>query len=404
MTKEKFEKYDKTKDIYCECCKQYKPTSSFSYRSIHSDEKIRTALSCKTCDWFKRNHQGNIPSIDGYTNDDIIKTVSYIIEKKDGCVNELAEILNKTVQEIIDLIYTLNLKNLHIPVKSNCECCGKEIMNTISAYLTTKTPYCSYKCYWKDKPNKIGHGKENQFYKRIQTNCTNCGKQINIIPSEYKEVNSFGDNHNFCSQQCYWNYRSKYYINEKASMYDHEFTEEQREKSRKNLLERLKCDDRLDTGIQKIINNILDEENILYERERIFKYYSVDNFLSNYNGIIEVMGDYWHGSPLKYNKDKYLLNDVQQRQLHRDKIKYSYIKNHYDIEILYLWETDINKNPELCRLLIQKYISNDKKLENYHSFNWEIIDGELSLKKDLIIPYQDISVNQYRHLIKKKVG
>ena len=122
------------------------------------------------------------------------------------------------------------------------------------------------------------------------------------------------------------------------------------------------------------------------------------------NGIIEVMGDYWHTSPLKYNKDKYLINEMQQKQLHRDKIKYSYIMNHYKIPILYLWETDINNNPNLCTKLIDKYIQNGKILENYHSFNWQLENDNLSIKEDIITPYQNMSVDEYRHLIKKKVG
>ena len=41
---------------------------------------------------------------------------------------------------------------------------------------------------------------------------------------------------------------------------------------------------------------------------------------------------------------------------------------------------------------------------NYHSFNWNYENETLSLNKDLIIPYQDMKTDEYRHLIKKKVG
>ena len=100
------------------------------------------------------------------------------------------------------------------------------------------------------------------------------------------------------------------------------------------------------------------------------------------------------------NENGYNINSVQQKQLHKDKTKYSYIYNHYSINILYLWETDINKRPELCEALINKYVRNKGVLDNYHSFNWELSNGILVLKKSLITPYQDLSVNQYRHLIK----
>ena len=400
MTKKKFKEYDKTKDVYCECCKKNKPVSSFAYRDIKTN--TRKATRCKTCDWFYRNHNSSIPKIDNFTDIDIYNTVSFMLENKNIYINELAKILDINIESVINLIYKLNLKNITAKVKTTCEYCGKETSTFASVYLKTKNIYCSTECYWKDKPNKIEHGENSQFYNRIKTNCTNCEKMIEKTPYMYNRKNKFGDNHNFCSKECYWKYRSKYYVCEKVTK--HEFTDDEKEQSRIRLLERLKKDDRLDTGIQKIINNLLEEHNIKYEREKIFDYYAVDNYILEYNGIIEVMGDYWHASPLKYNENKYFINEMQQKQLHRDKIKYSYIKNHYSIPILYLWEHDINTNPELCISLIKKYIQNNRILKNYHSFNWEYIDNNLSLRENIIVPYQDVPVEKYRHLIKKKVG
>lgn len=402
MTKEKFEKFDKTKYVYCECCQQNKPTSSFSYTNIKTN--TRSAIRCKSCDWLYRNHKGNIPIIDGFTDDEIRTTIIFMLEDDDIYVNTLSNILNRTIKDTIDLIYKLNLKNIRAKVKSNCEYCGKEIEDFMSVYLKTKNPYCSLECYWADKTNKMKHGEDSQFYNRIETTCTNCGKKINVIPFYYNKTNKFGDNHNFCSHQCYWEYRSKYYINEKAPMYDYEFSESQKQRSRDVLLNHLKSNNRLETSIQLKINSILENMGIVYEREKIFDYYSVDNYLPICNGIIEVMGDYWHVSPLRYNEEKYCMNEMQQNQLHRDKIKYSYIMNHYKIPILYLWETDINNNPNLCSILIDRYIQNNKILENYHSFNWKTENDNLSINENIITPYQNMSVDEYRHLIKKKVG
>lgn len=402
MTKENYEKYDKTKEVYCECCKQNKPVSSFSYRNIRTVG--RTANRCKTCDWFYRNHNGKIPNIDNFTNTEILETVTFIIEDDDIYINTLADRLNRTIDELITLIYALNIKNMPIKVKSQCSCCGKDISDNLSTYLITKNPYCSLECYWKDKPNKIGHGEDSQFYNRIETTCTNCGKKIKVIPSDYNRTNRFGDNHNFCSHECYWEYKSKYYIGEKSPMFNYEYTEDQKERNRIRVAKSLCKSDRLETGIQKIVDNLLLNNNIKFEREKAFDYYAVDNYLLECNGIIEVMGDYWHTSPLRYNENGYMINELQQKQLHRDKLKYSYIINHYSIPILYLWETDINQNPNLCIALIKHYIENNCNLPNYHSFNWKVENNNLSLKKNLIIPYQDIPVDKYRHLIKKKVG
>lgn len=402
MTKESFEKFDKTKDVYCECCKQYKPTSSFSYRNIKTN--IRSANRCKTCDWFYRNHNGNIPIIDGFTDDDIRIAVAFMLENDDVYINTLSNMLNRTIEDTIGLIYKLNLKNIRAKVKSNCKYCGKEIEDFLSVYLKTKDPYCSLECYWKDKTNKMGHGEDSQFYHRIETTCTNCGKKIKVIPSDYNKTNKLGDNHNFCSHQCYWEYRSKYYIDEKASMYNYKYSDEQKEESRIRMLNRMKNDNRLETSIQIIIDNLLYNHQINFEREKVFDYYSVDNYLCDFNGIIEVMGDYWHTSPLIYNENNRSINEMQQKQIHRDKIKYSYIMNHYKIPILYLWETDIRQNPAMCLELIKRYAQNNRALENYHSFNWRLENNNLSIKKHIIVPYQDMPVNEYRHIIKKKVG
>ena len=46
-------------------------------------------------------------------------------------------------------------------------------------------------------------------------------------------------------------------------------------------------------------------------------------------------------------------------------------------------EKDINENFELCKKLIELYIKNNGKLENYHSFNYELNDNnELELIKE----------------------
>lgn len=50
------------------------------------------------------------------------------------------------------------------------------------------------------------------------------------------------------------------------------------------------------------------------------------------------MGDYWHSSPLRYGKNKYLMNEIQYKTIRHDKQKHTYILNHLNVEILYLWK------------------------------------------------------------------
>ena len=137
---------------------------------------------------------------------------------------------------------------------------------------------------------------------------------------------------------------------------------------------------------QQITNKILEELYIKYQNEYLFKHYNVDNYLLDHNLIIEVNGNYWHCNPIL---NKTVSNTMQKKAIAKDKTKHSYIKNHFDIEILYLWETDINKNYTLCKLLIEEYIKNYGVLNNYHSFNYFIENNKLKLKENLIIPYME---------------
>jgi G:T-mismatch repair DNA endonuclease (very short patch repair protein) len=151
------------------------------------------------------------------------------------------------------------------------------------------------------------------------------------------------------------------------------------------------------TKPQAIINHLLDECGIKYRNEEPFVYYSADNYLTEHNLIIEVMGNYWHGNPLKFND----LSELQIKNIHRDKAKRTFIQRYCGIEILYLWEKDILDRPDVCDSLIQLYIKTNGVLKNYHSFNYIFNDGELTLIPDLIMPYQDMSkdnINKHRKI------
>lgn len=397
MTKEKFEQYEGL--LHCKSCNHDVPKMHMYYKKVYADGSI---ARCNVCEWIKR-HNG-LPNIDNFTKEEILIALYFFIYSESEYINNLACKINRTIEDTIKLFQLLKIKNKKCLVKSKCKYCNKEIVNFPNVFTMRDNLYCSYECYWADKTNTVAHGEDNQFYNRISTSCTNCGKEIKIIPSNYNEINSYGDNHNFCSKICYWKYRSKYYVGEKSNMANYEFTDEQREKARLNMIKYGRSAKRFDSNIQLKINNILDKNNINYEREYVIKYYAIDNYLTDYNLIIEVMGDYWHTSPLKYNAEKYLINEMQQKGILHDKQKHTYIKKYNNIEILYLWETDINNKPNLCEKLILDYIKNNGILQNYHSFNWDLKDNNLILHKDLIIPYQDMKTNEYEHIIKKKAG
>lgn len=302
---------------------------------------------------------------------------------------------NKTILEISDMLKQQGVDQRCIKIRVNCKVCSCEIITTPGTYKKQKTFCCEE--HIKHKPK----GKQSKFYNRIKTNCTFCGKEIEITPFDFNKKNKFGDSNHFCSQECYWNFRSEYYCGEKGAMYNHQYTEEQKENLARGNAKRFKKIDYTNTSIQIAVNKMLNEMSIEYEREYTLDYYSCDNFLTQYKIIIEVMGDYWHGNPIIYNENKRMLNEIQARTILKDKQKSGYIKNHYQIPILYLWENDINKNLDKCKNLIKKIIDNNGILENYHSFNYSYDNKELKLLSDLIIPYQDMPSSQYKYLINK---
>lgn len=260
-----------------------------------------------------------------------------------------------------------------------CEICS----NKFIVPKSSKQRFCSKECQNKWQATIIGKSNLNFCQKKVK--CEYCGENFYI--KQYKLDNG---QHHFCSNIC----RQKWFANIWSQ------TDECKEKSRKIMIDLLKSGkmNNVNTKPQKIIDILLNNMNIKYEREYDITYYSVDNYLVFYNLMIEVNGDYWHGNP---NKFKDSLTKQQYRRIAKDKAKHTYIKNNFGIEVLYLWENDICKNVELCEKLIDLYIKTNGKLINYHSLNYYIDNNSnLCLRENLVIPYQDMKTEQYKYLYK----
>lgn len=394
MTKQSFENLKNDK-IYCKHCNRYLPKQYFSYSYVKSDG---TASRCKYYDWLIR-HNG-IKNTLGYEESFLKTILEDVIFEKEKYLNTLAKKYNLELENLILIVKSFKIGNKKMTIKENCKNCKKPIDVVLSVYEKNENLFCCSECYFEYKKINAVSGKENKQYNRIKTNCSNCGKEIEIIPYDFNSKNSFGDNHNFCSQECYWDFRKKYYIGEKSSNYNKIMTDEQKEKMRTTMLKTLQKSNRLDTKIQLKINSVLDKHKIEYKREYTIKYYSIDNYLKGSGLMIEVMGDYWHCSPLKYGKDKYLLNDIQYKGIRHDKQKHSYILNHLNVEILYLWERDIEKNIEKCEALILEYIKNNGVLPDYNSFNYSFEDNILKLNSQIIIPYLKQPADEIKKFLK----
>lgn len=308
----------------------------------------------------------------------IIKTNNVVF------VNDLTTLFDTNdFIEIIDNLHNIGINNQKIKIKVCCKECGKELIVRPSQYKKQKYFHCDE--HIKHKPSGI----HSPFYNQIEVMCTNCGGLYSVIPYDYNKTNKFGDNHNFCSQECYWQYRSKYYTKDKCPMFGAHHSEENRNKQGERILRTISSGlmpQTMSKPHMKIYNLLL-EHKIEVENEHIEKYHSIDIFLTEYNLMIEIMGDYWHANPLKYNINN--LTTQQKKSIKQDKSKYTYVKKYHNINILYLWEKDINHNIDLCWNLIYEYINNNGLLDNYHSFNYHLCDNVLTINDVLVTPLQD---------------
>lgn len=237
--------------------------------------------------------------------------------------------------------------------------------NTYNVSKKSTQRFCSCDCQKKWQTGNVGI--KNAKFQGKEVKCDNCGNIV--IVGKYRLDHA---SYHFCSNIC----RREWYASEWSQ------NEEWKNQSRDRAIQML-ANGTLFTATkpQIITNNILSELGVRYRNEERFGFYSVDNYLSDFDLIIEVMGDYWHSSPIKYTNG---INDVQRKIVKKDKSKHTYISKYYDIEILYLWETDIIKYPDKCTALIKEYIKNTGRLYNYNSFNYTLDNGSLLLNDNII--------------------
>lgn len=223
-----------------------------------------------------------------------------------------------------------------------CETCGKEF----KCKKGDKLRFCSVGCQgiWQ---SKYRSGKNHPSYNhsvpdemRVK-NCEHCGKEIICEPAEF-------DKTKFCSKSC--------------------------------MLKGMKFSM---TSPHILICDILNSLLIEYETEYRLGRYSFDCFVKTNELAIEIMGTYFHCDVRFYNKS---INELQENSLRRDYNKKKLAEEN-NIQILYLWEHDINNNIKLCEKLILKFVKKNGFLDNYHSMNYSLNRGILCLNKKILIPY-----------------
>lgn len=98
-------------------------------------------------------------------------------------------------------------------------------------------------------------------------------------------------------------------------------------------------------------------KNVKHIPQAPLVYWVVDYYLPDYNIVIQVDGDYWHGNPLMYGKGEGLrpLSKKQRRQRRADASCNTHLRNK-GYNVIRLWEHDLKCNLQTCRQLLQNAI------------------------------------------------
>lgn len=381
------------------------PSCNKPFKSLRSQNKKYCSKECNS----ERNETYMIYQCD-YCNKDVRIKKALYQEKLDGkrkhiyCSKECANKARRTGHDIIcdncgkpfyrrkyhidrqekkhqnnfcSMECEIEFKHKQAEESRICEQCGEPFVTL----RCDPKRFCSIDCQHAWQTTRVGE--LNPQFTSIKVQCSYCNKEHYVKPYKLNEQEHF-----FCSVECRQSWYSEIYSQ----------TEEFRELHRNKILEQFNNGNisTIDSKPQLIVNELLDKLLVSYERERAYKYYAVDNYLIDFDLIIEVQGDYWHANPIVFYSK---LNDIQYDRILKDKRKHTYIKNQYGIEVLYLWENDIINRPEVCGKLIQLYVENRGILSNYHSFNYGIQGKDLVLNDNIIVPYQDREIEEYKKLL-----
>ena len=141
------------------------------------------------------------------------------------------------------------------------------------------------------------------------------------------------------------------------------------------------------TKPHKKVNEILEDLKIPYKNEKCFSKYSLDIFLIDKKIGMEIMGKYWHGDSRVYKKKD--LPSSRLEAIEKDKRKRKVITEDYETPLLYLWEDDINKNPELCKDLILLFYNSPTTLSSYQSSSYSFYGNKLRYCKSYKKQYME---------------
>jgi very-short-patch-repair endonuclease len=225
-----------------------------------------------------------------------------------------------------------NAERTNTRVTKKCVICGKKY--TVKLCEADHSYTCSIECQgkWQSK-YRVGENAGNWRGGGKTLYCLECGKPFTSSHYNTKVAKTA----KFCSQRCKRKYWAKNVINRESFV---------KAKLQGNLkmLSTPKPNNPRETKLEKAIRIYLEEHNITHDCQHIVNdKFCVDFFLPKQNIIIEALGDYWHGNPIKYNDSN--MSDIQRKNKNKDKARFAYL-NKCGYNIFGIWENDVNTDIE----------------------------------------------------------
>lgn len=266
-------------------------------------------------------------------------------------------------------------------VALKCDFCGKEILVKRSKAEAHEHHFCSLAC--------LGKWNGKQREKRVVKTCVICGKEYSVKEGE-------SSNSVTCSNECQHEWQRQYRVKENASNWHggggvlkclhcgkefkvrrylflnksakfcsqkckqeywatHVITKDGFKKARHiGNMRMLSTSKGRETSLEKHIRLFLERNGIKHDCQHVINNkFCVDFFLEDSNVIIEALGDYWHGNPLKYSEDS--LNRIQLKNKHMDKARFAYLRKCGYI-VFDIWENEVNTDINKAMQPIIDYI------------------------------------------------
>ena len=136
--------------------------------------------------------------------------------------------------------------------------------------------------------------------------------------------------------------------------FGHKTSEKTRKERKERRIIALSLGIKKKTNIESLLEKYLDEIHINHiGQKEMYGKFVVDEFLPDFNVIIEAHGRYWHGDKRFFKKP----DSIQRTNIKRDISKCKYL-NRCGHRVLILWENEILKNKKFCVNEIKLAIEN----------------------------------------------